>query len=89
MTERAKDDVAESKEEIDALSREIDDLAAEMQQELAAARTRWAATAETTTEIPVSPYKKDVHAALFGVAWFPYYLLPDGGELPAFAQEQS
>ena len=57
--------------------------------ELAAARTRWAATAETTTEIPVSPYKKDVHAALFGVAWFPYYLLPDGGELPAFAQEQS
>ena len=43
---------------------------------------------ENVTEIPVTPYKKDILVELYGVGWLPYYVYDDGGkqvELAAYA----
>ncbi|MCB8967682.1 MAG: ATP-binding protein [Ardenticatenaceae bacterium] len=87
MTEKAADDVTESKEAIAAFQQELVELEEEMKAALAAVREKWLDAAAETTEIVVTPFKKDVHVELFGVAWLPYHLLMDNGrilELPAF-----
>jgi hypothetical protein len=41
------------------------------------------------TEIPVTPYKKDVLIDLFGVAWMPFHVVQVEGEileLPGFGE---
>jgi hypothetical protein len=75
LTEQAKSDVIESQEEIEELDRQIAAVLAERQQTIDEITARWTEIANRTTELPVTPYKKDVSAELFGVAWFPYHLL--------------
>jgi hypothetical protein len=61
-----------------------------MTADLESVRRRWAEMAADTTEISVSPYKKDIEVALFGVAWLPHYLVQGGDrleELPGFAPD--
>lgn len=89
MTEKAKADVEESIEVIKELEAEIQALEREEKETLAEVAARWQVTAEEMTEIPVSPYKKDVTLNLFGVAWLPYQLVDSGGqtsELPGFSE---
>jgi len=43
------------------------------------------------SEIRVAPYKKNIDVNLFGVAWFPYYMVQvrdDIEEFPAFTVEE-
>ncbi|MCA9950199.1 MAG: ATP-binding protein [Anaerolineales bacterium] len=90
MSARAKEDVEESKEEIAALQRELEELQAELEERLEEIEAKWIEIAEDTTEIGVSPYKKDINVDLFGVAWLPYYLLQEGDrfkELAGFAPD--
>ncbi|MCP4423459.1 MAG: DUF87 domain-containing protein [Chloroflexi bacterium] len=87
MTAKAREDVEESKEEIERLNLEIDEVEAEMKEALDELEEKWGDVAADTTEIPVSPYKKDVSVELFGVAWMPHHLVESGGridELPGF-----
>lgn len=87
LTAKAKADVEESEEAIAEFKQELEDLASEMADALAEVRERWADIAADTTEIPVTPFKKDIDLALFGVAWFPYHVIQSEGgiaELPAF-----
>lgn len=81
MTARAREDVEESKEEIERLQKEIDDLEAEMKEALDELEAKWDEIAADVTEIPVTPYKKDVNVELFGVAWMPYYLVEQDGRI--------
>ena len=49
---------------------------------------KWREILESDTEIPVTPYKKDILMDLYGVGWLPYYVYDDGGkqvELAAYA----
>ncbi len=74
-TARAAEDVEESIEEIAELKGDLADLREELQAELEEIEEKWAEIAADVTEIPVSPYKKDIDVDLFGVAWMPYYLV--------------
>ncbi len=87
MTSNAKADVEESVEAIEAYKREIEDLTKEREEKIADIRAKWTETAAATTEISVTPYKKDILMELFGIAWFPYHVIEQGGrtiELPAY-----
>ncbi len=88
MTERAREDVEESKEAIEDYKDEIEELEAALKVEADEVEERWLDLARDTTTIMVAPYKKDINVSLFGVAWIPYYILDDQGrevELPAFS----
>jgi len=89
MTSKAKADVEESLEAIERYQKEIEELIEEQDEAIEEITQRWNDVAEDTTEIPVSPYKKDIITKLFGVAWFPYHLVESEGrviEIPGFGE---
>ena len=91
MTEKAKADVRESKEAIESFQEEMAELAEEQQAAVSEIEDKWDTIEQNITEIEVSPYKKDILVALFGVAWLPHYLLEVDGrmvELPAFQADE-
>ncbi len=81
LTAKAREDVEESKEEIERLNQEIDEMEADMKEALDELEEKWNDVAADTSEIPVTPYKKDVSVELFGVAWMPYHLVKSGGQI--------
>ncbi len=87
MTSQAKADVKESLETIEDYKKKIEELEADRQQEIQKLQENWEKAAQEVTNIPVTPYKKDILVKLFGIAWFPYYLVDSDGhnvELPAY-----
>ncbi len=87
MTSNAQADVEESLEMIENYQREIEDLIKERDFEIEETKEKWIKVAEKVTEIPVNPYKKDILIRLFGIAWFPYYVVESDGrslEFPGF-----
>ncbi len=81
MTTKAKADVEESLDMIDQYKKEIEDLEKDRLEELREVEKKWQEILEGVTEIPVTPYKKDILVELFGVGWFPYYSYQDQGKL--------
>ena len=87
MTSKAKADVQESLEMIDQYQQEIIELNQEREQALEGVREKWQEVLENVEEIQVTPYKKDISVEIFGVVWFPHYLIPEGKrwrEVPAY-----
>jgi hypothetical protein len=87
MTEKAKANVKESQETIKALQKQIADLEKEKAAAIEDIQTKWSELANQSTEIPITPYKKDIMIDLFGLAWYPHYLVQDGQqftEMPGF-----
>ena len=90
MTSQAKADVKESLEMIEQYKKEIEDLEKERLDALRETEENWREILEGITEIPITPYKKDILVELYGVAWFPYYSYDDQGkqvELAAFSNK--
>jgi len=88
MTSQAKADVQESLDSIEQYKKEIEDLERDRLEALAEVDQKWQEILENDTEIPVTPYKKDILMDLFGVGWLPYYVYEDGGrgvELEAYS----
>lgn len=81
MTEKAKADVDESIDAIEQYKKDIAALERERDEEIQRIREKWAEIADDMTEIPVQPYKKDILLDLFGIAWFPYYLVESDGHI--------
>ena len=81
MTQRAKADIDESLDVIEELEGEMDLLAEEMENAIDALEDKWGEVARQITEIPVSPYKKDILIEIFGVAWMPYHMIQVDQEL--------
>jgi hypothetical protein len=77
MTSQAKADVQESLDSIEQYKKEIEKLDKERLETLADVEDKWQEILNKVTEIPVTPYKKDILMEIFGVAWFPYYLYQD------------
>lgn len=80
MTSQAKADVDESKDVIADLTRQISELEAEKTQALQDVNDRWAELVNESSEISISPLKKDVLVNLFGIAWLPYHIIQAGSE---------
>ena len=75
MTSKAEEDVKESKEAIAEFQAHIEELTKEMSAALDEVKAKWDEIAADTSEITVTPYKKDVNLELFGVAWLPHHLM--------------
>ncbi|MCJ7703340.1 MAG: hypothetical protein MUO62_17285, partial [Anaerolineales bacterium] len=89
MTSQAKADVEESLDAIEEYKREVASLEKERAENIETIKQKWEEVAEDTSEIQVTPYKKDIMVNLFGVAWFPYHLVESEGrtlELPAYGK---
>jgi hypothetical protein len=87
MTSKAKADVEESLEMIEQYKEEIEDLEEDRQEDLEEAEENWQEVLESSSDIPVTPYKKDILVELYGVAWMPFYVYQDQGrtiELAAY-----
>ncbi len=80
MTSKAQEDVEESIEAIAEFKAELDELAHEMKDALQEVEDKWADIIADTSEISVTPYKKDINAELFGVAWTPAHLVKEGSQ---------
>ncbi len=87
LTSKAKADLKQEQQELEALEKQLKDMQADFDREQAEIQDRWSKTAGAVTEIPITPMKKDIYVELFGVAWLPYYLVKVGDEIkeaPAF-----
>ena len=81
MTEKADADVKESLQAIEEFEREIKAIQADKENALEELNERWEEIASQATEIQVTPYKKDILVEMFGVAWFPYYVVRAEGQI--------
>lgn len=88
MTAQAKAEVEESEEAIKKYLQDVARLEKEKVAALEELQRKWGEIAEEQSEIPITPYQKDILIELFGVAWFPYHVVEDQGrtfELPGFS----
>lgn len=78
MTSKAKADVEESLDVIEDLKEELAELEDELADELDELNQRWSDAAAEIEETVITPYKKDIHIDLYGVAWFPFWQIQEG-----------
>lgn len=80
MTAKAKADVEESRDAIEDYKKDLAEIEAELADELDELEERWEEIAARSSEVKLTPYKKDIHVDLFGVAWMPYWQVEQDGE---------
>ena len=81
MAEKAEADVEESEDAIEDYEQDIAELQQEKERALEEINQKWREIADDMTEIPLTPYKKDILIDLFGVAWMPFHVLQVEGEI--------
>lgn len=81
LTEKARADVEESQKAIAEYKKQIEAMEKEKTAALQEVNERWEDLASQSSEIKISPAKKDILIELFGVAWFPFYQVQIGEEL--------
>ena len=81
MTKKAEADIEESVEEIETFKRELAEIEEELVEELEEINERWGEAAALIEEMVITPYKKNIHLELFGVAWIPHWRLEIGTEV--------
>ncbi len=87
MTTQAKSNLEEQQLDVEQVQRDLDAMDDEMKQSIAKLENDWAEKVNNVTEIPVTPYKKDIFLEIHGIAWLPYFVIKDGSqmiEIPAF-----
>ncbi|UCF59898.1 MAG: ATP-binding protein [Anaerolineaceae bacterium] len=80
MTKKAEADIEESMEEIEELKQDLAEMEEELVEELEEIKERWGEAAAEIEETVITPYKKNIHLELFGVAWIPHWSLEVGRE---------
>ena len=87
MTSKAKSDIEESMDAIEEFKQELEEIEYEMNDAVEEIEERWAEAATEIEEVVFTPFKKDIHVELFGVAWLPYWQVKgaeDIFELPGY-----
>jgi hypothetical protein len=80
MAKKAEADIEESMEEIEAFKKDLAEIEEELVEELEEIQERWDEMAAEIEETVITPYKKNIHLELFGVAWIPHWRLEIGTE---------
>jgi hypothetical protein len=81
LTSKAKADVDETMQEIEAFREEMADLELELTEELEDLDERWQDAAEDIDETVIKPYKKYIQIDFFGIAWLPFWRLERDDEV--------
>jgi len=87
LTQKAKDNVAESAQTIAELEAKIAALKEEAQAAFKAIADKWEAAAQDIREVRVTPKRSDILIELFGIGWIPHWQIEVDGqpvEIPAF-----
>jgi hypothetical protein len=90
LTEQAKSEVEESLDTLEDLEKRVAEIELERKQSLAEISDHWGDLVNDVSEIDLTPKKSAIFIDMFGLAWFPYYLVESHGsvyEVPAFATE--
>jgi hypothetical protein len=90
MTSKAKSDLEASEMDVKNAEAAMEAMEKEMTEELAELEANWEDVLNEVTEVPVSPYKKNIFTEIFGVVWLPYYAFENGESwdvVPAFEWE--
>ena len=85
MTSQAKAELEQEIQELETLEKQMVALENEKKEALKDLNDKWADAVNDISEIPLSPYKKDIVIEVFGILWMPYYLLKNK-ELPAYTK---
>ncbi len=85
MTSQAKAELEQEIQELETLEKQMIGLENEKNEALKDLNDKWADAVNDISEIPLSPYKKDIVIEVFGILWMPYYLLKNK-ELPAYTK---
>jgi len=78
MTSKAKTDLAASERDVEEVEEDMKEMEAELKEELEAVKDRWQDVSGGVTEVPVSPFKKNIFIEFFGLVWVPHYMLKQG-----------
>ena len=73
MTQRAKLEISESEEQIEAYEKDLEELQREMQQDIEQIHGRWATVAEQLDEFQVRPRRADVQIDFVALGWRPVW----------------
>jgi hypothetical protein len=87
MTSKSKSDLESSELDVKNVEAEMAGMEAAMKKELETLEAGWANVLDKVTEIPISPYKKNIFTEVFGVVWMPFYAFEEGDSwvtIPAF-----
>ncbi|MFQ3646549.1 MAG: DUF87 domain-containing protein [Anaerolineae bacterium] len=73
-------DLQANKQEIAAIVREMEALEAEYRSVMQQTMDKWARIATQIEELPITPFKKDIAVAMFGIGWLPHYYVQTPGQ---------
>jgi hypothetical protein len=73
MTQRARLEISESEEQIEAYEKDLEELQREMQQDIEQIHERWATLAEQLDEFQVRPRRADVQIDFVALGWRPVW----------------
>lgn len=76
---QAQEGVRESHEVMGDLEVEMNELQKRYEYELAQVNDKWNRIVNQVQEVRVTPFKKDIHAELFGIGWMPEFLVTING----------
>jgi hypothetical protein len=87
LAQKARDEVAESRESVAQLDEKIAALKAEAQQVFQEVVAKWDAAARDIQELRVTPKRADIFVEAFGLGWLPFWQVEVDGqvqEMPAY-----
>ncbi len=79
--QRYEDRTFDAQQRIQELEAEMQETEAQMRQELERIDRKWREVARAVEEYRITPYKKDIHLSLFGVGWWPHWVLSENGQV--------
>ena len=91
MTQQAKMELEQEEKELELMQKKVEDLQKEKTEALADLEKEWQEITAEVTQVPLTPYKKDIFVEYFGIVWMPYYLVRVDDrlrEVPAFKSEE-
>ncbi len=81
LTAKAKQELEQELSELEELEAQLKTIEEENKRALAEAEKRWQDVAAQETEVPITPYKKDIYLQMCSIAWVPHCLIRVGGDL--------
>lgn len=80
MSRQTEIDLQQNRQQLGDLERQMEDLKVEFSTVMQQTVDKWAKAATDVQEFLITPYKKDIAVALFGVGWIPHYYVNAGGQ---------
>jgi hypothetical protein len=81
MTKNAKAELEQEMLELEILEKQVKDLNEDEAEALQELSEKWEEVLADVSEIPITPFKKDILLEVYGVGWVPYYLVQTDDKL--------